>query len=87
MENLKMLYTNYRLCENLCDAADSAWEQDPENEELEAAFDRSYEMQHEAQNALINGIVSFTSGRIDAVTARKMLGSKREELESLMSLI
>ena len=87
MENLKMLYTNYRLCETLCDAADSAWEKDPENEELEAAFDRSYEMEFEARNALINGIVSFTSGRIDAALARKMLGSKREELEALMSLI
>ena len=87
MENLKMLFTNYINLEAAANAADSAWEQDPENEELEAAFDRAYEAEHEARQALIDEIVSFTSGRIDAAVARKMLGSKRDELMALMALI
>lgn len=87
MENLKMLFTNYINLEAAADAADLAWEQDPEDENLEAAFDRAYEAQHEALQSLVKEIVSFTNGQINFSTARMMLMSKREELQALISMI
>lgn len=87
MENLKMLFTNYINLEAAADAADLAWEQDPENEELEAAFDSAYEAEHEALQSLLQEIVSFTNGQINLSTARMMLMSKREELQALISMI
>lgn len=87
MENLKSLFANYIELEAAADAADLAWEQDPENEKLEAAFDCAYEAEHEALQSLLNEIVSFTSGQINLSTARTMLMSKREELQALISMI
>lgn len=87
MENIKNLFNRFLELEAACDVADSAWEQDPESVELEEAFDRAYEAEDEALQALVNEIVSFTNSRIDARTARVMVMSKRTELQALISLI
>lgn len=87
MENIKNLFTKYLELEAAANAADSAWEQDPENEELEAAFDSAYEAEHEALQSLLQEIVSFTNGQINFSTARMMLMSKRSELTALMDQI
>ena len=87
MENIKNLFNKYLELEAAADAADDAWSNDPESEELEAAFDSAYTAEHEAHMALVDAIVDFTSGRITAPVARVMLSAKREELKSLISMI
>lgn len=87
MENLKNLFNNFVKLEAAANAADDAWADDPENVELEADFDRCYEAEHEALEALINEIVTFTKGEINKKTARTMVMAKRQELELLLLAI
>lgn len=87
MENLKNLFNNFVELEAAANAADDAWAEDPENVELEADFDRCYEAEHEALEALINEIVTFTKGEINKKTARTMVMAKRQELELLLLAI
>ena len=87
MENLKILFTNYINLEAATDAASRAWEQDPEDEKLEAAFDSAYKAESDARTALMQEIVSLSNGQINLSTARTMLILKREELQALISMI
>ncbi len=45
---LKKIYSAYIEASKVCDAAEEAWEDDYENEELEAEFDRTYALQGKA---------------------------------------
>lgn len=83
---LKNLYNEYIRKEEISDAADEAWENDYDNEELERAFDEAYKEQAEAMNRVIDGIVEITSGRIDKRTAHTMLLKGRDTLTSLFNM-
>lgn len=83
---LKNLYNEYLRKEEVSDAADEAWENDYDNEELERAFDEAYRDQAEAMDRVIDGIVEITSGRIDKRTAHTMLLKGRDALTSLLSM-
>ena len=87
MENIKNLFNKYIELEAAANAADDAWSEDPESTALENAFDDAYIAEHKALEALINEIVTFTNNRIAPDVARKMLMSKREELQALISMI
>lgn len=87
MNELKALYNEYMEAVKAADIADAAWEADAENEELEAAFDEAYNMQYEAMEALIDGIVFFSAGQIDKKTARLMITKKGNKLADLMARV
>lgn len=87
MNELKKLYDLYKIATEAADIADEAWAADAENEELEAAFDEAYNMQYEAMEALIDGIVSFSAGQIDKKTARLMITKKGNKLADLMARV
>ena len=53
-------------------AADDAWEKDPENAELEKAFDETYKAEYAIRKELAAAIVKATAGQIDEQTAFKM---------------
>lgn len=74
-----------KAAEEKANRIDKAWEADPENEELEAAFDEAYAAEHKALEAVANEIVKFTSDKIDFQTASVMIRKKRAELESLIA--
>lgn len=61
---------------------DAAWGDDPENEELEKAFDEAYQREWNAKGELIAAISKATG--IDRKTARLMISTKRPELEKLI---
>lgn len=82
---MKALLKALQAAEEKASKIDSAWEADPENEELEAAFDEAYAAEYKAHEALANEIVRITSGRIDYKTASTMIHKKRSELESLIA--
>lgn len=84
---MKELMKALEATEAKANKADSEWEADPENKELEKAFDEAYAAEHKAFEALVEKIVSITSGRIDEKTAATLIRSKCKELESLISRI
>ena len=87
MKNLKSLMEALKIAEENANKADAAWENDPESEELEAAFDKAYAKEHEAFKNLVNEIVKVTSGKIDRNTARTMIIKKRNQLEALINMV
>lgn len=87
MKNLKTLMNALRIAEEITSKADAAWDNEPENEELEAAFDKAYAKEFEAFENLVDGIMSVTGGKIDRKTAGLMIRKKREQLEALIARI
>lgn len=61
---------------------DAAWEADPENEELEKAFDEAYTNEWAAKADLITAISKAAC--MDRNVAQIMVNTKRAELESLI---
>lgn len=82
---MKELLKALKIAEEKADRIDAAWDADPENEALEAAFDEAYAAQYKAFEAVVKKIVSMTGGKIDQRTAGTMLRMKRSEIESLVS--
>lgn len=82
---MKELLKALEAAEITANAADAAWEADPENGRLETAFDEAYKAECEAFAAVVDKIVSITSGRIDRKTAATMLRCKRKDIESLVA--
>lgn len=87
MWDLKNIFNEYRVAEAICDKAEEAYAEDCENEAVEAEFDRTYKESCRLLEKLINGIVEITGGRIDKKTARMMVLSQRERLESLFNRV
>lgn len=87
MKNLKNLFEAYERAEMASTEIENRWDADPENEELEKAFDVAYELEHKALMKLAEGIKDFTGGKIDIKTARIMIMKKMPELKALMNRI
>ena len=81
---IKNLFRRVEITEMLADAADAAWEADPENEQAEYTWDAAYKQCGEAQQAFAEALEDFTAGAVDAKTARRMLVIKRDELAALI---
>ncbi len=81
---MKELFKRWENLNAIANAADDAWALDPENEDLEKAFDDAYEAEWKVFNELLNAIVELTNGKIDKFTANKMLRSKRNEVKQLI---
>ena len=81
---MKELLKKLEEAEKRANAADEAWGNDPENEQLEIEFDEAYNEEWNARKAVINEIVRMTSGQIDEKTANTMLSVKRNELKALI---
>lgn len=84
---MKELLKALKEAEERANKADAAWDADPENEALEAAFDEAYRAEHDAFENLVNEIVKATSGKIDTKTAVTMIRTKRKELEALIEIM
>lgn len=82
---MKELLKALEIAESKANEIDAAWDADPENEALEVAFDEAYAAEHKAFEAVVEEMVSITSGRIDRHTASLMLRSKRKEVEALVA--
>lgn len=87
MKKIKRLFEELEKFERIADAIDEAIENDPENEELEIEWNEAYNNEWNATEAFIAELTNVTGGMIDNMAARKMLGSHRNELKSLISRI
>lgn len=83
MECLKHILEQMEKAEAESDAADEAWEKDPQDEELESVWNVAYKKYHYYHTELVKGIVRESLGLIDAKTARKMIAEKRDKLTEL----
>ena len=81
---MKELFRAYEEARKANDEIEKAWEQDVENEELEEQFDATYHAYIVAYTALVRGIVEFTKGAIDSMTAKRMIATKNDELKALV---
>lgn len=79
---MKELLRRLEEAEQRANEADAAWEQDPENEELEKAFNETYRAEFEAFNELEEAIQKATG--IDAQTVSSMIRSRREDLKAII---
>ena len=84
---LKKLWNEYIKAETAANIADEKWNADPENEELEDAFDAAYAAEIEAMNKVAEEIVAFTSGKIDHSLAQKMVRMQRAAIEDLINRV
>lgn len=84
---IKDLFKTYEELNQKANEADEAWNNEPENEELEEAFYEAYEKEYEAFENLVTEIERLTNGMIDKQTARVMVISKREELKAIVERI
>ena len=84
---IKDLFKTYEELNQKANEADEAWNNEPENEELEEVFDEAYEKEYEAFENLVTEIERLTNGMIDKQTAGVMVRSKREELKAIVERI
>ena len=82
---MKELLKKLREAEERANAADRAYDLDPENEEKEAAFDEAYKEEYRLFAIAAKEIVRMSAGQIDIKTARAMVQSKRERLEAIFA--
>jgi hypothetical protein len=81
---MKELFKAYEEARKANDEIEKAWAQDVDNEELEEQFDATYHTYITTYTALVRGIVEFTNGAIDSMTAKRMIATKHDELKSLI---
>ena len=87
MRKFKRLFNEYKRLNSITNEIEAAWDNDPENEELEADFDKAYIAEHKALTNLMDYIVLYTGGMIDRPTARLMIVKMPERLEALVNRI
>lgn len=80
---IKKLFKAFETAEAKHDKIEAAWELDPENEELEAAWDAQYKKLFKAQQELEKAITDFSG--IDQETVHTMVGRYRDRLKDLIS--
>ncbi len=83
---MKELLKRLKEAEKKADAADREYENDPENEEKEKAFDLAYSEEYKAFAALAREIVNATAGQMDTHTAAAMIRGRRQQLETILDM-
>lgn len=84
---IKEMFKEYKEAEARASIIDEAWENDYENEALEAEWIEAYKAEHEALQKLIAEVGDLTNGLIDSKTARAMIVGHRDEFEKLIDRI
>ena len=69
--------------EKLANDASEAWEADPENEELEAAFDNHYTLEYNEYIHLVHLLTSFSG--MTETEAKLIINKKRDELRKIVA--
>ena len=73
MTDLKAKWMAYKVAAMTNDNVMAKWEADPENEELEAFADRTYEVMWELLEAFAAEMEAATNGQVDAKTAKRLV--------------
>ncbi len=84
---MKELLVRLKAAEEKANIADWEYENDPENEEKEKAFDLAYSEEYKAFEELAKAIVKATAGKIDTKTAEAMIRGRRQQLETILEMM
>ena len=84
---IKELLKQLEDAERKANELDKLMVENPDNEEIENAFDEAYKKEWEVFNKLIDEVVKFTEGKIDRKQAYNMIQLKRSELKSIIEMI
>ena len=84
---LKELLKQLEDAERKANELDELMAENPDNEEIEKAFDEAYKKEWEVFNKLIDEVVKFTEGKIDRKQAYNMIQLKRSELKSIIEMM
>jgi hypothetical protein len=82
MKELRKLINELEAAEEKANKADAAWEQDPENENLEKEFDAAYKKEWAAFKKLRNEIQKLTG--CESQTASEMIRGYRDEIKRMI---
>ena len=84
---IKELLKQLEDAERKANELDKLMVENPDNEEIEKAFDEAYTKEWEVFNKLIDEVVKFTEGKIDRKQAYNMIQLKRSELKSIIGMM
>jgi hypothetical protein len=71
--------------EKAADEAEAKYTKEPENAELESAFDEAYKAEFDAYINAARYIEYMTGGAVDFMKAKKLIQTKRAELLRLLA--
>lgn len=80
MNELKVKLEQLEMLEKISNHAEADYEAHPENEEFEATFDRAYKNEFSAYVECVKMVQKISGGKIDFMTAKKMVKTEREKL-------
>lgn len=71
--------------EKVADEAEARYTEEPENTELENAFDEAYKAEFDAYISAAKYIEYMTGGKVDFMKAKELIQTKRAELLQLLA--
>ena len=71
--------------EKVADEAEARYTEEPENAELENAFDEAYKAEFDAYISAAKYIECMTGGKVDFMKAKELIQTKRAELLQLLA--
>lgn len=83
MKKLYELINEYCELTRTCDAIEKEWESNPEDTELEKAFDKAYKKEFNKYIECANYIVNCTCGKVNFDRAKYLVNVKCEEVKRL----
>ena len=84
---LKELFEKLEELEKESNRLDNLMEENPDNEEIEKAFDEAYTKEWEVFNKLIDEENKLTEGKMDRRQAYEMIQVKRDELRKIIEMM
>lgn len=83
IKELRELLKELKELEAITNELDSKYEKDPENEEIEKAFDEAYQKEYCTRDQACKTLSKLIE--VDYKTAGRMIATKRNDIENLLS--
>jgi hypothetical protein len=83
---LKELFNSYKQSLAQADELEKLYEAEPDNTELETAFDSAYNNNFSDYLTLAQALVNVTNGQIDLNTAKQMIKTQLDRLEKIIEI-
>ena len=85
MNELKAKLEKLYMLEQISNHAEADYEAHPESAECEETFDRAYKNEFNAYMECVKTVQKISGGKIDFMTAKKMVSGEREKLLTILA--
>ena len=85
MNELKAKLEKLEALEKISTHAEADYEAHPESAEFESTFDRAYKNEFNAYMECVKMVQKISGGKIDFMTAKKMVKAEREKLLEILA--